>query len=593
MSTNLGPVSGPRPETGVDGSNPGLLRDLDEAVDAFVQPGMTLHVDPSAQAAVRSLLRVFRGSKPHLTIVAVRAGFVAPDLIQAGLVRKVICGGLVNPFLRPTDAASVQLAYEDGSVEFEHWSLYSLVLRLMAGALGWGIVPTRSIAGSTMAERNKGSFATLPNPFNDPVDVTVLRPLVPDFSIVHAACSTTDGHALFLPPYEENLWGAKSSKCGVLVVADQIVDTETARRYPYFAKLPASRIRAVAEAPWASHPYGIASAVPALMGTRDDDVRFLQLYQRAVRDPGRHTDWLQDWVYGVGSQAEYLAQVASATRVLDTDRAPQPRGGMRDVASVGHAARGTPSESGSSTLNSVDRIVLAAAKRIAHKVVDEGFDTILVGAGLAATPCIVAYHLLKQMGRRVQLVSGTGTVDFIPHRRDRDAEFHSAFMLTDTTEAYGVLVGGPPSRSLALLSAAQIDRFGNLNTTEIGTRTFLTGSGGANDAASLATEVMVVTRYRPGRFVDRVDFVTSPGRRVTSLITDVGVLEKAIGDNELKLKTTFIADDAGLTVSLAAFESTGGWRISISDELVTEPLPSAEDLAVLRLLLPSNDNGGE
>jgi len=104
---------------------------------------------------------------------------------------------------------------------------------------------------------------------------------------------------------------------------------------------------------------------------------------------------------------------------------------------------------------------------------------------------------------------------------------------------------------------------------------------------------MVVTRYRPGRFVDRVDFVTSPGRRVTSLITDVGVLEKAIGDNELKLKTTFIADDAGLTVSLAAFESTGGWRISISDELVTEPLPSAEDLAVLRLLLPSNDNGGE
>ena len=64
------------------------------------------------------------------------------------------------------------------------------------------------------------------------------------------------------------------------------------------------------------------------------------------------------------------------------------------------------------------------------------------------------------------------------------------------------------------LGAAQIDMHGNINTSVIGTmerpRVRLPGTGGANDIASLCNEVLVVTAHEPRRFVERVDFVTSP-----------------------------------------------------------------------------------
>ena len=68
---------------------------------------------------------------------------------------------------------------------------------------------------------------------------------------------------------------------------------------------------------------------------------------------------------------------------------------------------------------------------------------------------------------------------------------------------------------VGFIGGAQIDRFGNLNTSAIGgyerPKVRLPGSGGANDIISLCTEVIVLTAHEPRRFVDRVDFITSPG----------------------------------------------------------------------------------
>jgi glutaconate CoA-transferase, subunit B len=68
---------------------------------------------------------------------------------------------------------------------------------------------------------------------------------------------------------------------------------------------------------------------------------------------------------------------------------------------------------------------------------------------------------------------------------------------------------------LGLLSAAQVDRFGNLNSTVLGPyenpKVRLVGSGGAHDIAALAGNVIIMMPHDPRRFVERVDFVTSPG----------------------------------------------------------------------------------
>jgi glutaconate CoA-transferase subunit B len=68
---------------------------------------------------------------------------------------------------------------------------------------------------------------------------------------------------------------------------------------------------------------------------------------------------------------------------------------------------------------------------------------------------------------------------------------------------------------LGMLSAAQVDRFGNLNSTALGPyaspKVRLVGSGGAHDIAVLAKEIMIMMPHDPRRFVEKVDFVTSPG----------------------------------------------------------------------------------
>src|SRR5207249_8575711 len=65
------------------------------------------------------------------------------------------------------------------------------------------------------------------------------------------------------------------------------------------------------------------------------------------------------------------------------------------------------------------------------------------------------------------------------------------------------------------LGGAQIDAYGNLNSTLIGSyqkpKVRLPGSGGANDLASLCWRILVVTNHDPRRFVEKLDFVTTPG----------------------------------------------------------------------------------
>ena len=68
-----------------------------------------------------------------------------------------------------------------------------------------------------------------------------------------------------------------------------------------------------------------------------------------------------------------------------------------------------------------------------------------------------------------------------------------------------------------------------MNSTELAGGRFLVGSGGANDVASRATACVVVTLARPERLPETVAYVTSPGQRVVSVVTDKGILRRDDG----------------------------------------------------------------
>ena len=113
----------------------------------------------------------------------------------------------------------------------------------------------------------------------------------------------------------------------------------------------------------------------------------------------------------------------------------------------------------------------------------------------------------------------------------------------------GQLVAGRFNRCLGVLGAGQVDRAGSLNSTLIPGARYLTGSGGANDVASAAAEVLVAAWQDRRRFVDKVAYVTAPGRAVRTVVSQLAVFEKSDAHGELEV-TAYLpaagatADDA-------------------------------------------------
>ncbi|MFJ9743807.1 CoA-transferase subunit beta, partial [Streptomyces sp. NPDC101166] len=150
---------------------------------------------------------------------------------------------------------------------------------------------------------------------------------------------------------------------------------------------------------------------------------------------------------------------------------------------------------------------------------------------------------------------------------------------------------------IGFLGAAQLDRFGNINTTVIGDyadpAVRLPGAGGAPEIAASCGEVLVVMRQNPRNFIDSVDFVTSvghgrgPGDREalglrgagpTLVITDLGVLRPDPDTREL----TLTALHPGVTVDQVV--AATGWPLRVSEALTDTAAPTAAELTALRVL---------
>jgi glutaconate CoA-transferase subunit B len=152
---------------------------------------------------------------------------------------------------------------------------------------------------------------------------------------------------------------------------------------------------------------------------------------------------------------------------------------------------------------------------------------------------------------------------------------------------------------VSFIGGAEIDRFGNLNTTYIGDPTRpavrLPGSGGGCDLACLAKRVLIIMAHEPRRFVDKVSYITSPGYGdggnwrqqmelpgggPSAVITTLGVLRFDAATKEMYLQSTHPG------VSVAEVQAATGWELRIADDLHETPVPSAAELRLLRQFDP-------
>jgi glutaconate CoA-transferase subunit B len=188
------------------------------------------------------------------------------------------------------------------------------------------------------------------------------------------------------------------------------------------------------------------------------------------------------------------------------------------------------------------------------------------------------------------------------------ANISGSLWTTGTRNVIGLMAAGEVQ--LGFIGGAEIDRYGNLNTSMIGDwrqpaarpKVRLPGSGGGADIASLAQRLAIIMPHEKHRLRERVDFVTSPGygypdqqgpageswrRRVglprggpTALITTLAVFSFEPTSGEALLQSYHPG------TSVEQVQEQTGWHLRLAPDCAETVPPSAEELRLIRLCDP-------
>lgn len=225
-------------------------------------------------------------------------------------------------------------------------------------------------------------------------------------------------------------------------------------------------------------------------------------------------------------------------------------------------------------------------------------DVVFVGIGLPNLACNLARAMHAP---NLVLIYESGAVGAVPERLP--VSIGDPALVTDSlgvasmADVFQFYLQGRRI-DVGFLGGAQIDRYGNINSTVIGQyahpKVRLPGSGGACEIAINADRVIVVAPLSARSFPAQVDFYTSPGhagkygtRRELGLpgagpvriVTDVGILRPSLDDGELELAAVYPGVDPQDVKRLV------GWPLRICGTLEPVAAPSAEELHLLRDVL--------
>ncbi len=234
-------------------------------------------------------------------------------------------------------------------------------------------------------------------------------------------------------------------------------------------------------------------------------------------------------------------------------------------------------------------MIVAAARAL------EGTHTVLVGVGLPNVACNLAK---RTVAPGLELVYESGAYGSRPKRTPLsigDPDLVSgATMIAPMADLFGYYLQGGRV-DVAVLGTAQIDRYGNLNTTMIGEyprpKVRLPGSGGACEMAIHARRTIIITRLERRVFVETLDFRTSPGYLEGGggradlgipgggpqvVVTDLAVFSFERSSGEMELHSVHPGVEAQEVMDRV------GWDLRHPPSIdVTQP-PSERELQVIR-----------
>lgn len=444
-------------------------------------------------AAAHELIRQGTGD---LRVVRASGGILLDQMVGAGLVESAVISHCWNA-IGPAPTHAFRRAVEDGEprpLVVEEFGLGDLISRFVAGGRGLPVAPAAPASGTGQYEQGAGraAFATVTV---DGEAVPVLRPLTPGVGFVHAHRADDRGNAQLRGPRAELPEAALA--CETLVVtAEEVVPEATIRATPEHTVLPAFAVDAVVAVPGGSHPAGV-------VGHYERDVSYLQYYAEATESPAAFETYLAEWVTDVPDRDAYLQLVAergfgAVLRGTPTD----PPSAADDPS--------TSDRSGPPTAR--EQLLYVTAREFADEAVAfTGFHWPVVAARLARKLHAPALTSIFEAG-----IAYRGLADRIP------TSTTEVGALDGNVDWYG---GGLDTLRSALRSdrldaavvdAANVDRFGNVNSSVVGPAdeptVRLPGPGGAKDILTYGSDVTLVCgSIDPRRYQDRVEYVTSPG----------------------------------------------------------------------------------
>lgn len=241
--------------------------------------------------------------------------------------------------------------------------------------------------------------------------------------------------------------------------------------------------------------------------------------------------------------------------------------------------------------SATEMMTVAAARAL------ESDDVCFVGIGLPSAACNLAR---LTHAPDITLIYESGTIATKPSVLPLsigDGELcETALTTVSVPEMFTYWLQGGRI-SVGFLGGAQVDRFGNINSTVIGSydrpKVRLPGGGGAPEIASACGQIFVIMRHSRRALVERVDFVTSFGhgsggddrarlgirtRGPSLVVTDLCIMEPDPTSKEL----TVVSVHPG--VERAQIEAETGWPVRFAERVAETPPPTADELAVLREL---------
>lgn len=251
---------------------------------------------------------MIRQGKKDINLLSVGEAYAADLLVGGGCVRSVTLASFGFEAVTGRSRNFCK-AVEQGKVEVEDYSHFSMASRFLAGAMGLPFTAVHSMRGSDLLDHlpEGKKYVKMDCPFSGE-EVILLPAAKPDIAVIQAQRADMDGNLQVMGPticIEEQARAAKR----VIAIVEEIVPRSVIQANPTATLLPSFFVDTLVVLPYSAHPM-------ASYGYYDYDLEHLYTYTNSSKTPESWKGYLDEYVYAPKDHYEYLEQVGGLRKIM-------------------------------------------------------------------------------------------------------------------------------------------------------------------------------------------------------------------------------------------------------------------------------------